>query len=210
MNTRANIMYFIEHLMELASKDRGNTYVHMMQKDILNVVDAVCPKDGSGAANVKVVKKVIQGLRTKYILLDETVADVQDLLKARGTATNDLSLSSPVNNDDTPTAPNSNPKSDASKPSKRQIETRIEEDRERHKRAREHMWIVPSDPLEQARKYFNEISELGEDDRILGEEETAQFRAELRNNVCRHRRTSNARDRPKSRTSNGTAAAGVF
>jgi len=30
----------------------------MMQRDIIRVVDAVAPDDGSGAANVKVVRKV--------------------------------------------------------------------------------------------------------------------------------------------------------
>lgn len=58
MNVRANIMYFIEHLLEYASKERNNDYVRMMQRDIIRVVDAVCPENGSGAANVKVVRKV--------------------------------------------------------------------------------------------------------------------------------------------------------
>lgn len=58
MNTRANIMYFLEHLLEMASKERQNQYVRMMQRDIIRVVDAVCPEDGSGAANVKVVRRV--------------------------------------------------------------------------------------------------------------------------------------------------------
>lgn len=57
MNTRANIMYFIEHFLELA--DGGHSdYVRMMQRDIIRVVDAVAPDDGSGATNVKVVRKV--------------------------------------------------------------------------------------------------------------------------------------------------------
>lgn len=51
-------MYFIEHLLEMAVKERGNEYVRMMQRDIIRVVDAVCPENGSGAANVKVVRKV--------------------------------------------------------------------------------------------------------------------------------------------------------
>lgn len=51
-------MYFIEHFLEIATKERHNDYVRMMQRDIIRVVDAVCPEDGSGAANVKVVRKV--------------------------------------------------------------------------------------------------------------------------------------------------------
>lgn len=58
MNTRANIMYFIEHFLDQASKEGQPDYVRMMQRDIIRVVDAVAPDDGSGAANVKVVRKV--------------------------------------------------------------------------------------------------------------------------------------------------------
>lgn len=62
MNTRANIMYFVEHLCDTAHKEGHEDYVRMMQRDILRIVDAVAPEDGSGAANVKVVRKVRPGL----------------------------------------------------------------------------------------------------------------------------------------------------
>lgn len=58
MNNRANIMYFIEHLCEMAQRENHRDFVRMMQQDILRVVDAVAPSDGSGAANVKVVRRV--------------------------------------------------------------------------------------------------------------------------------------------------------
>lgn len=51
-------MYFIEHLCDMAAREGHQDYVRMMQRDILRVVDAVAPEDGSGAANVKVVRKV--------------------------------------------------------------------------------------------------------------------------------------------------------
>lgn len=51
-------MYFIEHFLELAQKDGNVDYVRMIQRDIIRVVDAVAPDDGSGAANVKVVRRV--------------------------------------------------------------------------------------------------------------------------------------------------------
>ncbi|KAI9768022.1 MAG: hypothetical protein M1840_005334 [Geoglossum simile] len=59
MNTRANIMYFIEHLCDMAQKEGHMEFVRMIQRDILRVVDAVAPGDGSGAANVKVVRRVL-------------------------------------------------------------------------------------------------------------------------------------------------------
>lgn len=51
-------MYFIEHFLELAQKDGHLEYVRFIQRDIIRVVDAVAPDDGSGAANVKVVRRV--------------------------------------------------------------------------------------------------------------------------------------------------------
>ncbi len=51
-------MYFIEHFLELAHKDGHIDYVRMIQRDIIRVVDAVAPEDGTGAANIKVVRKV--------------------------------------------------------------------------------------------------------------------------------------------------------
>lgn len=70
-------MYFLEHLLEMASKERQNDYVRMMQRDIIRVVDAVCPEDGSGAANVKVVRRVsfsYQGSNSQI----ENLADCDD------------------------------------------------------------------------------------------------------------------------------------
>ena len=51
-------MYFIEHLCDIAQRENHLEFVTMMQRDILRIIDAVAPSDGSGAANVKVVKKV--------------------------------------------------------------------------------------------------------------------------------------------------------
>lgn len=51
-------MYFIEHFLDMAQRDGHSDYIRMMQRDIIRVVDAVAPDDGSGAANVKVVRKV--------------------------------------------------------------------------------------------------------------------------------------------------------
>lgn len=58
MNNRANIMYFLEHLCDLSTREGHPDYIRMMQRDILRIVDAVAPEDGSGAANIKVVRKV--------------------------------------------------------------------------------------------------------------------------------------------------------
>lgn len=58
MNNRANIMYFLEHLCDMAARENHYDYIRMIQRDVMRIVDAVAPDDGSGAANVKVVRKV--------------------------------------------------------------------------------------------------------------------------------------------------------
>ena len=68
MNTRANIMYFIEPFLTLCSTSAFPDYIRMMQRDIVRVVDAVAPDDGSGAANVKVARQVLRSLHTKTFL----------------------------------------------------------------------------------------------------------------------------------------------
>ncbi|RYP67491.1 hypothetical protein DL771_007222 [Monosporascus sp. 5C6A] len=196
MNTRANIMYFIEHFLEMATEDRHNDYVRMMQRDIIRVVDAVCPEDGSGAANVKVVRKVLQGLVNKSLLPNETVDELEECLKERDTFASDIGLSSPVNGDassmtDVNTHPSSRPRNGASAPpglrlDKRQIEQRIEEDRERHKRMRESMWTVPTQASEEAFKFYDEASATREDDGILGKEEQEEIHHEGKGVPCHH------------------------
>jgi len=70
MNHRVNIMYFIGQLLDLAIREKRLSYVRMMENDILRVIDAVAPSDGSGAANVKVIKKVsVKKLQAWYVLL---------------------------------------------------------------------------------------------------------------------------------------------
>lgn len=51
-------MYFVEHLCDMATKERHIDYVRMIQRDMVRIVDAVAPEDGTGAANIKVVRKV--------------------------------------------------------------------------------------------------------------------------------------------------------
>jgi len=58
MNNRANIMFFIEQLCDMARRENHLEFVRMVQRDILRIIDAVAPSDGTGAANVKVVRKV--------------------------------------------------------------------------------------------------------------------------------------------------------
>lgn len=85
MNTRANILYFIEHFLDSAQHDGHSDYIRMMQRDIIRVVDAVAPDDGSGAANVKVVRKVRENLDLPVFSLRSSSNRSCRAFKARGT-----------------------------------------------------------------------------------------------------------------------------
>ena len=181
-------MYFIEHLCEVAQRDNHLDFVRMMQRDILRVVDAVAPSDGSGAANVKVVRRVstsvppatqlfqlipppsqvLAGLQQKSILLPETVLEIEAGLAERDTLTSSHhSALSPISPN--PTRPDY--KANGTKLDKRQIEQRIEEDRERHKRLRESIWAVDDEGEGEFERLWGEGGEVGEDEWVGAEED---------------------------------------
>ncbi|PGH09040.1 hypothetical protein AJ79_05769 [Helicocarpus griseus UAMH5409] len=175
MNNRANIMYFIEHLCDMATKENHLEFVRMMQRDILRVVDAVAPSDGSGAANVKHVRRVLNGLQAKSFLSAETVREIDACLKERESHPAHLDLDLLAG----PGASDGDTKGSAARASgikvdKRQIEQRIEEDRERNKRLRESMWAVPGNDVDEFDKMWDEVSDLGEDDYLAAEEEAME------------------------------------
>ncbi|KAF3770354.1 hypothetical protein M406DRAFT_35219 [Cryphonectria parasitica EP155] len=213
MNTRANIMYFIEHFLEMAQKDGHVDYVRMLQRDIIRVVDAVAPDDGSGAANVKVVRRVLQGLQSKNFLAAQTVDEINEVLKERETASIDAVMSSPVNSTnpglgDMPasrTIPRPGGTVLPPRLDKKQIEQRIEEDRERHKRLRESIWAVPNEPPDaEMWKMWDETSDLGDDDFLLAKEEEEE-RQRCVVDSCVHRQDEETRRR-KAHVPNGNHA----
>ncbi|KAF4210616.1 hypothetical protein CNMCM8980_009156 [Aspergillus fumigatiaffinis] len=173
MNNRANIMYFIEQFCEMATKENHTSYVRMMQRDILRVVDAVVPPDGSGAANIKHVRRVLNGLRSKDILSAETVAEIDAGLKEREAQVAHLDLDA-EEVDNAAKAKGGTPRGSRTsgmRVDKRQIEQRIEEDRERNKRLRESMWTVSGDDGDEHGKFWDEVSDIGEDDFLGAQEE---------------------------------------
>ncbi|KAM0285291.1 hypothetical protein ACHAQH_001480 [Verticillium albo-atrum] len=176
MNTRANIMFCIEHIMDMAKKENHLNYITMVQRDIIRIVDAVAPENASGAANVRVVRLVLQCLENKGHIDNQVVVEIEEVLKERETSAHDAGLSSPVQGDhDFGDMPPSQTIPKPGRPSapgldKRQIEQRIEEDRERHKRLREDIWAI-RDREAEIDRLWEETSDLGEDDHTMGREE---------------------------------------
>lgn len=195
MNNRANILYFLEALADLSNANGHADYIRMMQRDILRIVDAVAPEDGSGAANIKVVQKVLGNFAGKGYLEHQTVREIDELLQERdnsGMPGLEGVTSSPVQKpegmdvDEPGWEEKSREKGDAAaggvRLDKRLVEQRIEEDRERHKRLREHQWAVPTQPGaddEDEREFdrlWDETSSLGSDDYRLFEEEYLDYK----------------------------------
>ncbi|KAJ6135486.1 sporulation protein [Penicillium capsulatum] len=176
MNNRANIMSFIEQFCEMAVKEDHLPYVRMMQRDILRVVDAVVPPDGTGAANAKHVRRVLSSLQGKNVLSAETVVEIDAALKDRDTNLAHLDFENEEGADDSSRSKTGtpNPKASGMRVDKRQIEQRIEEDRERNKRMRESMWAVPGDDTEEFSMLWDDTSDICEDDFIAAQEEAAE------------------------------------
>lgn len=176
MNTRANIMFFIECLCEYAVRDNNSGdasamgYVRMLQRDILAVVECVVGEEG---ANIRVVRKVLKTLENLSILMKETVQELEAVLKSREVAHPFMATgtSDPKDNFVVSTGRNGGQRMD-----KRQIEQRIEEDRERHKRLRESIWAVPGDGYEELEKLWDEASDVNEDDYVTAREDAEERR----------------------------------
>jgi CTD kinase subunit gamma len=192
LNSRANIMYFLPALCEAASAAQAPIYVRMMERDVLRIVDLVAPPEGGGAANVRVVKSVLKNLEGKGFLQPQTVVELESFISGRETAgapesplsgtgvaaasaggTPSVARNTPASTRDAWAAPGP-PRLD-----KRQIEQRIEEDRERHKRAREGLWTIKQtsnnlgDDVESG-KLWDETSDMEDDDYEMVKEEADQ------------------------------------
>lgn len=126
--------------------------------------------------------QVLAGLQQKNILQSETVTEIEGCLKERDTVAEQEAL--------TPIDANGQREHQQSqtaavkvngmtRPDKRQIEQRIEEDRERHKRLRESIWAVGDEGDEEFDRLWDEVSDIGEDDYIAAEEDAIERRQAL-------------------------------
>lgn len=137
--------------------------------------------------------QVLQGLQGKGYLESQAVSQIEDVIKERETNIEDLGLASPngdVEMTDMPpsqTIPKPGRRSTSHQLDKRQIEQRIEEDRERHKRERESIWAVPKAENAEMDRLWEETSDFGEDDDRLLTEELDDFQKEMEiQSNCQH------------------------
>ena len=122
---------------------------------------------------------MLQGLQQKSILQPNTVTEIEECLKERDTVSEHPALSPVDVNAQGEHPPNQAPSAKTNgvtRPDKRQIEQRIEEDRERHKRLRESIWAIGAEGDEEFERLWDEVSDIGEDDYIAAEEDAMERR----------------------------------
>ncbi|KAG5439905.1 hypothetical protein PCANB_000187 [Pneumocystis canis] len=124
LNSKVNIIYFLETLCDYSYRNGCNSYISMIRKDIVKIVKAVAPPGPQGAANISAVRKVIENLKNKAYIDNRDFLEIEASLSERDDKGISTIQSRAVF-------------------SKEEIFRRIEEDRERHKRLRENIWVVP-------------------------------------------------------------------
>lgn len=117
-------------------------------------------------------------MQHKSILAPENVLEIEACLKERDTlpahpALSPVEANGQQEQNPSQTAPKVN---GVARLDKRQIEQRIEEDRERHKRLRESIWAVGDEDDEEFERLWDEASDIGEDDYIAAEEDAMERR----------------------------------
>ncbi len=118
------------------------------------------------------LSQVLNGLQQKRVILPQTVIDLENCLKERDVPRAQEPLS-PVLVKGRPSDVSIAKQNGNVRLDKRQIEQRIEEDRERHKRLRESIWAISADGDEFDR-LWKDGSDIGEDDYLAAEEDAAQ------------------------------------
>lgn len=121
---------------------------------------------------------MLNGLQQKLILASETVSEIEACLKERDTLPAHPALS-PIQANGQRDAQGTHPTPKANgivRLDKRQVEQRIEEDRERHKRLRESIWAVSADEDQEFERLWDEGSEVGDDDYLAAEEDAMERR----------------------------------
>ncbi|WVQ77882.1 hypothetical protein IAR50_007587 [Cryptococcus sp. DSM 104548] len=128
LNTRINIFYFLDSLLEesLALGPSETPYQELVTKNLQLLIDKVVPDTTSGILNLKSTKQILESWRLRRVVEPSVVEGVLEVMEGRTYET----------------AP-SNKRNHEHAFSRNEIVRRMEEDRERHKRLRERIWILP-------------------------------------------------------------------
>ncbi|ORX35577.1 CTD kinase subunit gamma CTK3-domain-containing protein [Kockovaella imperatae] len=132
LNTRINILYFLDSLLDtsLALGPPDAPYASLIARNLGKIVSRVVPETREGVLNAKAARQILESWRTRRLLESGTIDEAVQMLETRKPTTTEITKRS---------------RDDAF--SRSDILRRMEEDRERHKRLRERIWILPIPPL---------------------------------------------------------------
>ncbi|KAJ1885593.1 hypothetical protein LPJ66_010043 [Kickxella alabastrina] len=142
---RLNLLFVIDTILLSDHRTGSHTWTDLIKKEIVSIIKTVIPENPGGDANVSQVRKLVSGWRRKNIFGAPTADSIELLLanRAGGSGgTNDTGMKH------------------------QDILKRIEEDRERHKRHKEDVWIRPVDekPEDELNSYWETTSDFNDAD----------------------------------------------
>ncbi|WWC69867.1 uncharacterized protein I206_103810 [Kwoniella pini CBS 10737] len=134
LNTRINILYFLDNLLEVSLPlDHSEApYPELVTKNLQSIVERVVPDNRDGVLNLRSAKQILESWRLRRVIDHDIVEEAIQSLEGRTYGGGE----------------ESSKRSYEQAFSKSEILRRMEEDRERHKRLRERIWILPIPPLQ--------------------------------------------------------------
>ncbi|GJJ75598.1 CTD kinase subunit gamma [Entomortierella parvispora] len=143
INARMNILYVLDSICQQSLKAHFAGYTDLLQRGLSKVIDLVAPAGAKGNVNVAGTKKILEMWKTRKIFPANVLDKVMQSLSSR-----DLGASVLVTSD--------------TGFSKDDILRRMDEDRERHKRIREEIWIRPPEeaPEDEFLESWNDTSDI--------------------------------------------------
>ncbi|KAK9454712.1 CTD kinase subunit gamma CTK3-domain-containing protein [Dipodascopsis uninucleata] len=163
LNARINILFFLETLCDNCMRAGFTDYVDMVNRDLWEILDKVVPPAQGALANVALARQALENFKQKGLINEDRISDTERLLLEREKL---------VSKDEFQV------RRELPSFSKEEILRRMEEDRERHKRMRENIWVIPpGDALQlEFASAWETTSDLDDDDFDLIREERAIFR----------------------------------
>ncbi|KAK4057572.1 hypothetical protein OIO90_001217 [Microbotryomycetes sp. JL221] len=138
LNHSINLLFLVDHLLDMQSNTHNTTitnepYTRLANRDIAMLVDLVVPDTPQGSLNLMSATQVVTSWKTRRVF-DHSIVD-PILSKLAQRKQHMRQTHTQQNTDDT-----TNRFADLSR---NDILRRIEDDRERHKRLRERIWVLP-------------------------------------------------------------------
>ncbi|KAG0053693.1 hypothetical protein BGZ83_000577 [Gryganskiella cystojenkinii] len=143
INARMNLLYVLDAISQQSQKVGFKGYIDLIQRNLSRLIETIAPAGPKGNVNVAGAKKILESWRTKRLYPESAIVKVERPLLARELGTHAPSTSEAgLSKDD--------------------ILRRMDEDRERHKRIREDIWIrgPEEDPAAEFLQQWNEVPDL--------------------------------------------------